>query len=576
VPASLEQLRAFIEKYPPAVPEATKAPLGPDAGSYTTEKLAEWLEACNVKFDEGRVGPGENGRGFWIECPGNTEGWSDGERHSDIMHSLTSATAVWVANGHPRFECRHAHCGPGARGGKKTWKNLVEAYDPGGAQQRRILTGAVLFGAQNPPIQEVSLQEIAEIQEQEAPKYPDVWGGTDYAEFADLCQKGNKIPREFFIESIKTTMGAIMGSNVVIQGEHGYVTGALPRFYTVLLAEGQGGKGTAIDWTLKLFEHMNNAGELIQISPLWWGSVDFSKVRWRETGCGACHATFNSVPGLGKLSNQPRILQTYGELSTLINNTGMDASGEGLLAVLRDLYDSPRYHVGATARRAPLTGNIQHSLLSGTTPELWGSMFAKKQVEGSGLFQRFNIIPAERVQRCSLFEPRLDSLRNRLLERIEKLSKEPVTIHIPTSSIRRLDEWFNPIANDPSNAADDYGRLNILALRNALHLAFTRDTREIGAREIDDAIALSDYQLAVRLRYKPASGYNDYALVEDELRRLVRATKKIKMRDVKRKLRKYGSRAVDFAAANLRDELKTVESTPENGGPKTVWLVWNS
>src|SRR5262249_22451077 len=133
----------------------------------------------------------------------------------------------------------------------------------------------------------------------------------------------------------------------------------------------------------------------------------------------------------------------------------------------------------------------------------------------------------------------------------------------------------NPIANNPDMAADDYGRLNVLALRNALHLAFARDTREISTREIDDAIALSEYQLAVRIRYKPATGYNDYALVEDEVRRLVRASKKITLRDVKRKLRKYGSRAIDFAVQNLADEITELETGKDGypGRPSKV-LVW--
>lgn len=416
------------------------------------------------------------------------------------------------------------------------------------------------------------VESIETVDATPMPPYPNVWKGTLYDEFADVCQRGNKIPREFFLESIKTVMGSLMGSNIGVQGEHGLITGAKPRFYTVLVARGQGGKGTAIDWTLRVFEHPGDGGTLVSSSPLWWGSIDPATSTWKR--CGACHSTFNSVPGLGKLDKQPRLLQTYGELSTLINNTGMDASGEGLLAVLRDLYDDTRYHIGATARRAPVSGSIEHSLLAGTTPELWGSMFAKKQVEGSGLFQRFNIIPADKVERVTLYDPKLEGISRQFFAVLELLDTMPVTLHISRQAIARLDEWFNPIANNPDYVDDDYGRLNVLALRNALHLAFVRDTHEIGMREIDDAIRLSDYQLAVRLRYKPASGYNDYALIEDEVRKIVRAERKVTLREIKRKLRKYGSRGVEMAIGNLGDEVQQVETMPEGGGTKTMWLLW--
>jgi hypothetical protein len=81
-------------------------------------------------------------------------------------------------------------------------------------------------------------------------KYPaDVWDGTDYAEFARRGTKGNFIPPEFFIESLKTYVGAIAGNNMRITNERS----GNPRFYTILLAGPGTGKNTAIDCTRKLF-----------------------------------------------------------------------------------------------------------------------------------------------------------------------------------------------------------------------------------------------------------------------------------------------------------------------------------
>ena len=81
-----------------------------------------------------------------------------------------------------------------------------------------------------------------------------VWTGTLYDEFAEVCRRGNNIPYEFLVESIKTVMGAVVGKNLTAQGEYGTIEGAIPRFYTVMITDGQGGKGTSIKYALNAFK----------------------------------------------------------------------------------------------------------------------------------------------------------------------------------------------------------------------------------------------------------------------------------------------------------------------------------
>ena len=405
-----------------------------------------------------------------------------------------------------------------------------------------------------------------------------MWGGTLYADFAEVCRKGNHLPYEFLIESFKTVMGAVMGSSVKVEDSFGEIEGATPRFYTVLLADGMGGKGTSISYGTQVFEPptgANGVGLVVPQSPLWSGN-DEPLNTW--TGCGAARTTFNSIPGLGQLSRQHRILQTYGELSQLMNSIGNEVAGDGLLAVLRDLYDDTRYEVGATARRGPLSGHVEHSILAGTTPKLWGVMFSKKQVGGSGLFQRFNLIPVETVKRTTLHRPNLLGIRTRLYEMLLELNGAPVVVHATAAAITMLDEWFRPFGENPELLADDFGRLNVLALRNALHLAFMKGTRTIGVSEMSDAIKLSEYQFRVRTRYRPATGHNDSARLEDEVRQMVKGVRKITLRDLKRKLREHGKWALDHAIKNLVDdkELTVHEKTPAHGGPKTIWLLYEA
>lgn len=423
---------------------------------------------------------------------------------------------------------------------------------------------------------------VAPVTEEESDEtkmmiYPRVWGGTLYDEFAETSRKGNNIPYEFLVESMKTVMGAVVGSNLTAQGEYGAIEGAIPRFYTVMITDGQGGKGTSIKYALNAFKVRDSKGLVISQSPIWPGEADPSENRW--VGSGVAQTTFNSIPGLGRIKNQPRVLQAYGELSQLMNSVGNEVAGEGLLAVIRDLYDGTSYEVGATAKRAPLSGDVEHSLLSGTTPDIWRSMFSKKQVEGTGLFQRFNLVPVEKTEHSTLYAPNLTSVHGQIISMLEGMVAEPIVIHFSKSSIAMLDEWFRPFTANPDLKADDYGRLNVLAMRNCLHLALMRGKREVGVDEMGAAMKLSDYQFAARARYKPASGFNDWALVEDEVRLAVLAARKVKLRDLTRgRLKKYGMKMVKMAAQALADDgrITLTEMTPQHGGTKTVWLTWRA
>lgn len=429
-----------------------------------------------------------------------------------------------------------------------------------------------LYEAYTTPI---STEEGSEAEPCVMPAYPRVWAGTLYDEFAEICRRGNNVPYEFLVESIKTVMGAVVGSNLTAQGEYGPIEGALPRFYTVMITDGQGGKGTSIKYALNAFKVRDSKGLVISQSPIWPGESDPSENKW--VGSGVAQTTFNSIPGLGRIKNQPRVLQAYGELSQLMNSVSNEVAGEGLLAVIRDLYDGTSYEVGATAKRSPLSGDVEHSLLSGTTPDIWRSMFSKKQVDGTGLFQRFNLVPVERTEHSTLYAPKLDGIRDQIIEMLDGMVAEPIVIHFAKKSIETLDEWFRPFTANPDLKADDYGRLNVLAMRNCLHLALMRGKREVGATEMDAAIQLSEYQFAARARYKPASGFNDWALVEDEVRLVVKANRKIKLRDLTRgRLKKYGMKMVKMAAQALADDgqVELVETNPAGGGPKTIWVAW--
>lgn len=586
---SADQLQAFVDKYYVEPPRAqTPVTLSGESGSYTHEKLGEllenWSEANELFYFTEKIPPQGGMPKYWIICPGETEnGWpQDGTGHSDRdMTLLTSSSVVWVENGHPRFRCGHSHCDQGAVGGKKTWKHLVEAYDPGGRMQHALLTGTPHLGQEvspKPPESGGFVTEKIEFpmeSHNETPplEYPlEVWDGTDYAEFAAICSEGNYIPREFLIEALKTVTGAVVGSGLSIPD----IEGGLARFYTVLMGGAGSGKGTSISWATGIFKDISLGGTALA-SLLWSPATKIEQVPWVHIG--ACEEGFNSAPGMQRSNQkgQARWMQTFEELDHMIEGSGIDGSGKALMGVNRQLYDREEFVTTTTGKRDAIAGRAQNSILAATTPELWTDMFAGKQVRGSGLFQRFNLMASEeKRKKGTLRKPKLDVFKGRFASRILDLEERPIEMAVTDGAMEEVDRWFTQAKFEEADG-EVRGRLNILAWRNALHLAWQRGLTQIGLEEIAGALRLSDYQFEVRRRYTPAEGENPWALVENKIRNFLKIEGSASRRDIVRRLslHRYGGGMTDKALANLQSSGEVTLSTEETSrGQKSIRVTW--
>jgi hypothetical protein len=208
-------------------------------------------------------------------------------------------------------------------------------------------------------------------------------------------------------------------------------------------------------------------------------------------------------------------------------------------------------------------------------------MFSGKRVEGSGLFQRFNLVAAEQPQRVgTLLTPNLEVFANRFGERVVGLQAEPCRLQVSPEGLELMNSWFAKLSAPGQDGAepdpDEYGRLNVLAWRNAIHLAWLRGQSEIRLKDVEAAIKLSDYQLAVRKKHKPAPGETRYALLEGKIAKLVQERGRVKEREAYRKLtaNRYGLGVWNGALKNIIGA-GWIEYQKEEGGHGNIvtWLV---
>lgn len=616
---TLEQLQEFVAKY--EVPEvrsvASVAPLSTEAGSYTYEKLGELLalwEDANPGFsyERGRTSKGD---GYRISCPGN-DGWPDGTAHSEPGAALNGSAAVWVGDGHPRFSCRHAHCSEGALGGKKTWKHLVGALDPGGIMQRRVLCGVVLSGIPQPTPtgqdiedgysvadhtdEQRSLPELVSPitetpQKREAvidmgPRYPvEVWDGTEYAEFAKRGTKGNFIPPEFFIESLKTYVGAIAGNNMRITNERS----GNPRFYTILLAGPGTGKNTAIDCTRELFRVPSSG--LIARDPQKEALIWYPQDRTENSvysRIGACKLKMSSASGLarslprvgkdGKVCNTPqeRLIVVYTELSELFEKLGIEGSGAAMMSALCDLYDGEEFTVPALADNDSFGGRLMMSILAGVQPRKWDIVCAGKGIEGSGFDERINLIPTTNTRTvASLDDPNFEGFQMPFLSRLAALDREPYLVPATPEAKALANEEYSKLKPKDEDGPSA-GRLNVLAWRNALHYSWLVGAPAVSADAVGRGMKLARYQLEVRKMYKPLAGDNPVARAANAIQRHIEKYTigtDIRLRELERatNANRMGG-TFDSALALLATRGRIIQHDQKlgtKGGPQTVRFI---
>ncbi len=406
----------------------------------------------------------------------------------------------------------------------------------------------------------VNAEIIHEIVENETEaqdyKYPYwCWEGTLYQDFSELCGENNVVPKEYFIESIKTVVGAICGHRILPYK----AANQEARFYSILVGPGGCGKSSAVRWARDMFIGTGLVYELAQTGGY--------------TNIGCAQGSFASSSGLIKngFSRHDRILQVYDEATTMIEKFGIQGSGDSFLDAMNQIFESGVMPQLTTKEsKDVITKMVHNSILGCTTKEKWSSSFVKTNSESSGFFQRLNIISTDEEGRvANWIEPDLTALCERFVKKIQPLEYQFVEVKRTPEAIEMFEKWFAAKrAEWKGISLDITGRLNVLVQRNTSHLAWLMSGEDLIPNPekpdepievfcdediMERGIALAEYQFHTRAAHQPTPGKNDWAIVENKIKLEVKKRGMISRSELARVVRadNYGIQTFEKSINNL-------------------------
>jgi hypothetical protein len=344
--------------------------------------------------------------------------------------------------------------------------------------------------------------------------YPlDAWEKTLYAEFAERVCKNTFMPREFGIEAIATVTGSIVGDRLRTDRKGGNA-----RKYTALVGLPGRGKGEQVREALDLVRPPEDWSPLDNVADEYF----LHRGQSRRKHIGTFESNASSEPALGAdFCKSPRVLFVPTELDQLTGKLDTPGAGSSLKSLIRECFDStwPKFSTTKSRKQSDVPQwPVNLSILTSTQPETAEQLMVTLG-QGTGLIQRFTWVLSDEARTvASLPVPQFGDLPKRLFEKIAPLEQEPLIIKVTPAADAVLKEWWSKVSTASDNA-EVTGRLNVLALRNALHIAWMLDSGEITAEHMAKACRLGDYQLSVRKRLVTPPVRNDVALWQARIKK---------------------------------------------------------
>jgi len=529
-------------------PKATGAGTMDAETQRQTKLLASFLETYEVPADGDWFNKGKQ----WflaIECP-----WAS-------LHENTNAGAstcvVFTEAGGYGFDCKH-------RCADKGWKDFraeVQSRFPDRKFSFVEPTAGVTIGKSVRVTSDVMVDLVEEIDPNlkatPLPKYPlSVWAGTLYMEFAKCAALGNYVPLEFFIEGAMTYAGAIAGVHV----RHKRSEEVTLRMYTALLAYAGIGKGTT-------FRRIRKFAPSRRV-------LDFIDPESPPTYCAALLSRPASENGLNEsLLQHAHVLLEFEEMDQLMGKTEITGNG-AILSIIRTCFDDIAPGI-TTCKGRPVAASAAFvSLLGAMTPSLWRKAMEGRDSYGSGLGGRFNLVASNEDRTAStLVNMDLGDLQEQLNAKFTRLDNEELIIDTEPGALKLMNDWWTG-----SRGRAHYNRVNVIAHRKAMHLAWMRGSPVITTEIMRDALLLADYLVAVRDVFAVSKGDDRTAIGENKVLHILRhiSPKAVTAKQIVSFLDGMMSRSGVFSVLRSlaeSGEAERLQINPVAGRPYSVYRV---
>lgn len=364
------------------------------------------------------------------------------------------------------------------------------------------------------------ISDVAVFDDVELLPYPvEIYDGTLAGEFAERCTKGNHIAKELFIEAFLTVLGAVVGNQL-----RGDQKGMFARQYTIAVAPPQHGKDVAIDEAQEVFraepEEFDGEG---RVAGFLTHEVDYKNIGAMPVNVASENAAIDAALKCSRLLNVPP------EFGSLLDKSNISGAGAALLELMLAAWDTTFPKLSTAKNRKDVPSRLFFSILTSIQPDRLGGM----QVT-SGFYSRCVWISVKPLNVTANL-PKVDygNFQKRLFAKLLPLEKSPTTITTSPEALEVLNTWFADVKTRKFEDDQIRTRINIIALRKALVLAWLKDQDTITAETMGQATRFCDWQLSVRSELFLSETDNDVARHQMRIRKALRK-KPLSTRTLKR------------------------------------------
>jgi|GEM_PF-4621723 len=353
------------------------------------------------------------------------------------------------------------------------------------------------------------ISDVAVFEDVEVLPYPaDIYEGTLAGEFAERCTKGNHIANELFIEAFLTVLGAVVGNQL-----RGDQKGMFARQYMIAVAPPQHGKDVAIDEAQEVFraesEQFDGDG---RVAGFLTHEVDYKNIGAKPVNMASENAAIDAALKCSRLLNVPP------EFGSLLDKSSISGAGAALLELMLAAWDTTFPKLSTAKGRTSVPSRLFLSILTSIQPDRLGGM----QV-ASGLYSRCIWVTVPKLDvKANLAKVLYGDFQQRLFAKLLPLEKSPITIETSPEALHVLNTWFGDVKTRKYEDVQICTRINIIALRKALVLAWLRNEEVITAEVMRAATRWCDWQLSVRSELFLSETDNDVARHQVRIRKALR------------------------------------------------------